>query len=151
MSDWYARKLGQQQPQQPQQVQHPHNYPPVAPRAPGQPAAPIPAPGHQQAPQVPPEHDHVAPAAPDGQMHIGDAIRVWKGGEGHRKETQRCPDCGSDHFFTRSGSGIMGAGGRLVQPAPICMTCGWNGLFEQALAPDSAATPQHPPTPPAGA
>ena len=60
---------------------------------------------------------------------MGEAIRVWKGGEAMRKEGHmRCPDCGSQHVFTRVGSGTTVNGS---QPAPRCFECGWNGKYNQ--------------------
>lgn len=71
---------------------------------------------------------------PSGQTEnpttTGEAIRVWKGGEAMRKEGHmRCPDCGSQHVFTRVGSGTTINGS---QPAPRCFACGWNGKYSQA-------------------
>ena len=70
--------------------------------------------------------------APTEQISMSDAIRLWKGGEAHRKEgDMRCPECGSHHVFKRVGRGsntsINGAA-----PAPRCFECGWNGKFSQA-------------------
>lgn len=70
--------------------------------------------------------------APTEQISMSDAIRLWKGGEAHRKEgDMRCPECGSQHVFKRVGRGantsINGAA-----PAPRCFECGWNGKFSQA-------------------
>lgn len=69
---------------------------------------------------------------PTEQISMSDAIRLWKGGEAHRKEgDMRCPECGSQHVFKRVGRGantsINGAA-----PAPRCFECGWNGKFSQA-------------------
>jgi len=65
------------------------------------------------------------------QINMGDAIRLWKGGEAARKEgNSTCPECGSIYVFSRTGRGansmINGA-----QPAPRCYACGWNGRFSQ--------------------
>lgn len=72
-------------------------------------------------------------ANPSGQMSMGEAIRMWKGGEAHRKEGNLvCPECGSKNMFTRvargTGTSINGA-----NPAPRCFECGWNGLFDQGI------------------
>lgn len=125
MSDWWSKKLkGEQastpqrslptsgfrintvpQTQQPQQVQDvtAHNQPVLDPNR-----------------------------SPTEQISMSDAIRLWKGGEAHRKEgDMRCPECGSNHVFKRVGRGantsINGAA-----PAPRCFECGWNGKFSQA-------------------
>ena len=70
--------------------------------------------------------------APNEQITMGDAIKLWKGGEAHRREGNlRCPDCGSQHVFSRTarGSNTMING---AAPAPRCFECGWNGKFSQA-------------------
>jgi len=60
---------------------------------------------------------------------MGEAIRVWQGGEASRKEGHmRCPECGSRHVFSRVGSGTTVNG---AQPAPRCFECGWNGKYNQ--------------------
>lgn len=60
---------------------------------------------------------------------MGEAIRVWQGGEAARKEgSARCPECGSRHVFSRVGSGTTINGS---QPAPRCFECGWNGKYNQ--------------------
>lgn len=69
---------------------------------------------------------------PNTQLSMGQAIRMWKGGEAHRKEgDMRCPECGSRNVFSRTGKGansmINGAA-----PAPRCFECGWNGIYDQA-------------------
>lgn len=67
---------------------------------------------------------------PNTELTMGEAIRVWKGGEAMRKEgNMRCPECGSQHVFTRVGSGTTINGS---QPAPRCFECGWNGKYSQA-------------------
>lgn len=60
------------------------------------------------------------------QIGMGDAIRLWKGGEAARRETQPCPECGSGLMFSRSKGMINGA-----SPAPRCYECGWNGRYSQ--------------------
>jgi predicted nucleic-acid-binding Zn-ribbon protein len=69
----------------------------------------------------------------NGQVTMGEAIRMWKGGEAHRKEgTNTCPECGSHNVFSRTarhtGNSINGA-----HPAPRCYECGWNGLYDQGV------------------
>jgi hypothetical protein len=54
-------------------------------------------------------------------------MNYWTGGEGTKTETTRCPACGGDHYFSRA-SGTM----RGPAPAPMCYSCGYNGMFEQA-------------------
>lgn len=57
---------------------------------------------------------------------MGEAIRLWKGGEAARRETQSCPECGSHLVFSRSKGMVNGA-----SPAPRCYECGWNGRYAQ--------------------
>lgn len=64
---------------------------------------------------------------------MGEALRLWKGGEAMRKEgNMTCPECGSIYVFSRTGRGqntmVNGAA-----PAPRCYECGWNGLYDQAI------------------
>jgi predicted nucleic-acid-binding Zn-ribbon protein len=50
------------------------------------------------------------------------------GGDGAKaQEIYSCPNCGSKDFFTRRTMG--GAMGK--PPAPHCMSCGYNGMYEQ--------------------
>jgi hypothetical protein len=70
---------------------------------------------------------------PDSQLTMGEAIRLWKGGEAHRKEPNMiCPECGSGNVFGRvakgAGTAINGA-----HPAPRCYECGWNGMYDQGM------------------
>ena len=70
---------------------------------------------------------------PNTQMGLGEAIRMWRGGEAHRKDGNKvCPECGSGNVFSRmakgAGSGINGNA-----PAPRCYECGWNGLYDQGM------------------
>jgi hypothetical protein len=51
----------------------------------------------------------------------------WTGGEGTKTETNKCPSCGGNHYFSRSQGTMRGPA-----PAPMCYTCGYNGMFEQA-------------------
>jgi DNA-directed RNA polymerase subunit RPC12/RpoP len=68
-------------------------------------------------------------ASPTSQIPMGAAIRMWKGGEAHRKEgNMTCPECGSRNVFSRRGSGTTING---HAPAPRCYECGWNGKYSQ--------------------
>lgn len=128
-SDWWARKLSGQ-PEPPRPV----STPPVSP--PMRTAIRIPTPAqtapqqyqHQHHQQQPVRTDVLDPnREPNAQITMGEAIRLWKGGEANRRENMTCPSCGSDHVFSRSkGTMINGA-----NPAPLCHACGWNGRFEQ--------------------
>lgn len=65
---------------------------------------------------------------PTDNISMGEAIRLWKGGEAARREGNvTCPACGSRNVFSRAkGTMVNGA-----TPAPRCFECGWNGIYEQ--------------------
>lgn len=113
MSDWWNKKLKGEKPS---------------------PLPTYPNPAMYSNRPVQPQESQVSqqPMSPDTQISMGQAIRTWKGGEAHRREgNMRCPDCGSNHVFSRTGKGansmINGAA-----PAPRCYECGWNGKYSQA-------------------
>lgn len=98
-NSWWSKKLNAPEPtQQP-------TLPPVAPPAPARiPAMPTPTP--QSAPNI-----------AVTQENFQEAATLWQGGEATRTETQRCPNCGSDHYFSRSNYG---------QTVPArCYDCGY--------------------------
>lgn len=67
---------------------------------------------------------------PTDQITMGEALRLWKGGEAMRREgNSSCPSCGSNLVFSRTGRGGTMVNGS--QPAPRCFECGWNGLYDQ--------------------
>lgn len=76
----------------------------------------------------------VLPTDENGQAHLGDAIVRWRGGEGTRTETQRCPVCvgrgraGNKLFSLKSQSKISSSG-TTATPAPRCFECGWTGIY----------------------
>lgn len=122
MSDWWSKKIAGESVAPSRTT----NTPPTAPaiRIPAQ-ARPVQQPQGQQTVLDPNR-------APNEQLTMGEAIKLWKGGEAMRKEgDMRCPECGSQHVFSRVGRGlntmINGAA-----PAPRCYECGWNGRFSQA-------------------
>ena len=112
--DWYARRLGQQhqQPQAPQQ----RYSPPTQPHYPQQHQ---PQPQHQQQPDT--SQIRVT------TQNLYEVAGMWRGGPAARTEGQPCPNCGSNHYFSRAGKS------RLPAPAPHCFDCGYNGLFDQGL------------------
>jgi hypothetical protein len=122
--DWWAKKLGMPQ-AQPQATPDTWNTPRHVP----------PTPSYQQ----PPPQQYVQPTdAPvvdeNGQVHVGDAIIRWRGGDGN-KEQGLCPNCNSRNYFSRSKGqgkriGLMNKNGQACTPAPICFECGYNGMFE---------------------
>lgn len=122
MSDWWSRKLTNQPAPARQSLpplQAPIRFPVQVPVQ------------NQQVPMANPASNQrlldPTRAATD-QINMGDAIRLWQGGEAHRIDGgNSCPSCGSGLVFSRGkGSGVMGK-----QPAPRCFECGWNGLYDQ--------------------
>jgi hypothetical protein len=122
MSDWWSKKLAGEKPSTPR----------VSPTPPTQPVIRLPA-TQQTVPQEQQRQEVLNPnRAPTENISMGEAIRLWKGGEAHRRDGGlTCPDCGSNNVFSRTGRGansmVNGA-----QPAPRCFECGWNGLYDQA-------------------
>jgi len=122
-SDWWSRKLTGTP--APQRTSFPPSSPPI--RIGQQVTYP------QEQQQRPHNENLLDPnkGATD-EIHMSDAIRMWKGGEAMRREgSVRCPDCGSQHVFSRTGrsanTSIQGKA-----PAPRCFECGWTGLYTQA-------------------
>lgn len=72
---------------------------------------------------------------PNAEITMGEAMRIWKGGEAHKKEGHlACPSCGSTTGYTAYSG--MAAGSVRVngqQPRPHCFECGYNGSFAQGL------------------
>lgn len=116
-SDWYARKLGGQ-PSAPA-------YAPSTPQQPNYPGGPAAPP---YVPPVPPATDNVQVTG----ENIAQVAGLWKGGQATKTETQRCPNCNGDHFFSMSnGVSAGGAGARIATErgmattAPRCFDCGY--------------------------
>jgi hypothetical protein len=126
--DWWAKKLGTERPA-PTSTPDTWNLPRHMP----------PTPAHQMPQQsyVPPSNALVADE--NGQVHVGDAIMYWQGGEG-TKEGLHCPRCAakgkkSNLMFGRTHGqgqklGLINKSGQHCSPAPICFSCGYNGLYE---------------------
>lgn len=125
MSDWWAKKIAGEKPTPERTYATPPTAPALRFATPAaQPHRPLQE-GERQA-LLDPQRQ------PTEQIGMGDAIRLWKGGEAARKEgNMSCPECGSKNVFSRVGRGsnsmINGA-----QPAPRCFECGWNGKYGQA-------------------
>lgn len=123
-ADWWARKLSGNQTAAP--ARNP-SLPPLA--------APIRIGQQAQFPRTQSPTGRVLDEQrpPTEEIHMGDAIRMWKGGEAARKEGDMyCPECGSQHVFSRTTRG----GGTTIQgkaPAPRCFECGWTGLYTQGV------------------
>lgn len=128
MNDWWSRRLSDS-PARP--AARPEASPPVTPptrwgiQVPAQTPAQVPAQHPQPSgnPRVLDEN-----RAPTENITMGEALRLWKGGEAARREGgMTCPACGSRHVFSRAkGTMVNGA-----TPAPRCFECGWNGIYEQ--------------------
>lgn len=122
---WYARHLGggrQAPPPPPQQPQYypPQGYQQPPPQYPQQPQHQN-YDGYSQQNVYPPQQPQI------NNIHdVVGAMGLWQGGEATRTETQRCPQCGGNHFFSRSQGARRGP-----SPAPSCFDCGYTGLFEQ--------------------
>jgi hypothetical protein len=125
MSDWWSKKLTGQQPTPQRTYQTPPTSPPVRIPYTQQPQAPV-----QQQQQ---DQNVLDPSrSPTDQITMGEALRLWKGGEAHRRDGNvTCPDCGSIYVFSRTGRG-SGTSVNGATPAPRCYACGWNGMYDQA-------------------
>lgn len=134
MSDWWAKKLGTPQQQAPspgglvigrQPAPAPVQPQPVVQQQvvqqPVQPAI-DPVTGRQQV------LDPNQPA--DAEIGMGDAIRLWQGGQAQRLEgNTQCPNCGSRTGYTNYSATQMHG----TRPRPHCFECGYNGQFTQGL------------------
>jgi predicted nucleic-acid-binding Zn-ribbon protein len=127
-NDWWSRRLSNNP--QPASSQ-PKSTPPVS--APMR--FPVQVPTQPQAqPQVAGQQRVLdSTKAPTEQISMGDAIRLWQGGEAMRREgDMTCPDCGSRNVFGRSSRATnTSVSGKA--PAPRCFECGWNGMYNQAI------------------
>jgi hypothetical protein len=115
-SSWWTKKLGNDSvPSRP--------LPPMPPMRPT---------AHQQpAPKYQPQQDiHVT----DDNAY--DAAMQWRGGEAMRTETQRCPNCASDLYFSRTNTGGQPSQSGMATPAPRCYACGYTqGRSLQGMPP----------------
>lgn len=120
-SDWYSRRLQQQAPPAPRTA-----TPPVTP--PMRVAVQVPAQRPASVPQYAGHANLLDPnRGPNDQITMGEAVRLWRGGEATRREGDAyCPSCGSHLVFSRSKTSVSGHA-----PAPRCFSCGWNGVYEQ--------------------
>lgn len=95
--NWWVKKLG-----------NPAQTPPTVP--------PLSTPT-----RVPP----MPPATPVQGETLSETGLAWRGGDATRTETARCPNCGSDLYFSRSNGGTTVTSGGLASPAPRCYACGY--------------------------
>lgn len=117
-SSWWAKKLNNE----------PARYSLTIP-------AQAPSPVRQTVPQQQ-STGTIDPQRPaNAEITMGEAMRIWKGGEAHRKEGHlACPSCGSTTGYTAYSG--MAAGSVRVNgqtPRPHCFECGYNGSFAQGL------------------
>ena len=118
--DWYARKLGVQPPQAPPAV-------------------------HPSQTQTPQQQQQAQQSTGESALAQGDVVGAafqWQGGEGTRTEVQKCPQCNSSNYFSRTNrpaAGVNvggGASGQLVTEngrvsvAARCFDCNYNGLYD---------------------
>lgn len=124
MSDWWSRRLSDPSPRPASRQES--TTPPVTPPTRFGVHVPVQAP--QVAPQQGSQRVLDESRSPTDNISMGEAIRLWKGGEAARREGgMTCPACGSRHVFSRAkGTMVNGA-----TPAPRCFECGWNGIYEQ--------------------
>lgn len=105
--DWIANKLRGNAP------------PPVAPPYTSWPptSSPVytPPPVQQQQPQP--------PADPNAKITALDAVRRFRG-KASVNERERCPECGSNNYFTRKGQSMTTEHG-VATPKPHCLDCGY--------------------------
>lgn len=129
MSDWWSKRLAGETPTPSRPMATPPTAPPIRIPTPAQ--APSPTP--MQAPTG--RQDVLDPnRAPTEQITMGEAIRLWQGGEAMRREgNTTCPECGSIYVFSRTGRG-SGSTVNGHAPAPRCYECGWNGMYDQGSA-----------------
>ena len=117
-SSWYARRFGRAAPQPQQRPSYPQQQPP---------------PGY-----VPGGYNHPQQQQPQQQVpqekvtidNFWGAMQQWRGGKAHKIDSEPCPECGSNNYYSRTGEGPR----RGPPPAPHCFNCGFNGMFTQGLA-----------------
>ena len=135
-SSWWANKLGQQQ-QQPRGITVQPVQPQPVQQQPAQQQAPVEQPTNAGVPLQTGERQQVLDPnrATNEEVSMGEAMRLWRGGEAHRTEgNMACPACGSKTGYTAySGMGASGARVNGQQPRPHCFECGYNGSYAQGM------------------
>lgn len=137
-SSWFARKLGLPQ-APPQQQQAYTQQPPAPPPQQWQTNPQYQGPMPQNAPvQEPADPSTVGQAylnaykGKQAGVTFLDVANQWRGDRkkgAAKHEPYSCPECGGNNFFTRQSLKSTRIPG--MQPAPLCMDCGYNGMFEQ--------------------
>jgi hypothetical protein len=92
-------------------------------------------------PQPPSAPSYGEPVAPPGVLEDGTFQQVIDHPEAyqgkHSKEfvrqegqTGRCPNCDGPNYFARTQHTKLSSDGRRIPPAPHCMDCGYNGMYD---------------------
>jgi hypothetical protein len=112
-NSWWANKLnnGQQPQQQPQQQSYPQQ-----PQRPALPAYRREGLGGQQ------DETYNGPVTGD---NFAQVAMLWKGGKGTQTETELCPGCGSNNFFSRKNGGGLRTINGSAHPMEHCFDCGY--------------------------
>lgn len=138
-ADWYARRLAMEQgnPPPPQQYVPQPQYvnPPQYPQVPQHIQQHQPNPGVNPGAMTEAEIIKMAREGLITDASLAAMVASKGGGKGTKTETMDCPECGGHAFFQRKALSKMGN-----PPAPICMDCGYNGMFEQYGAMDIPVT-----------
>ena len=103
MSDWWSRKLS----------------------APKQDLPPASRPPDRILPAMPPPQQRTTPNVTVTADNFAEASTHWQGGDATRQESQNCPNCGSNLFFTRANAGTLYSQNGMAAPAPRCYACGF--------------------------
>lgn len=117
---WYQRKMASLRgvaPSPPQRAPYQQQQSPQFQQVPS-----VQRQGPQQyQPQQPQQQEAVTIA------NLWGAMNVWHGGKAHQIDSQPCPECGSNQYYSRTNGPRRGP-----PPAPHCYNCGYNGgLFDQ--------------------
>jgi hypothetical protein len=111
MSDWWDRQMSQISPQAPARAGKAVSWADHVPATRGPSGVPL----------APPQPDFVDPFA---DTESGTAYKPRKAASA-QDTIGPCPNCGSGNYFSRT-QGVM----RGPAPAPHCMDCGHNGLYD---------------------
>lgn len=74
---------------------------------------------------MPPPQQRTTPNVTVTADNFAEASTHWQGGDATRQESQNCPNCGSNLFFTRANAGTLYSQNGMAAPAPRCYACGF--------------------------
>lgn len=111
-NSWWANKLGNGEQPPPQRQQ---SYP-QQPQRPG-----LPPVGYQRQ-GLGQQESYDGPITGE---NFAEVATMWKGGQGTRTETERCPGCNSNNFFSRKNGGTMRTMQGSAHPMEHCFDCGY--------------------------